>query len=253
LYRPSTGGISSGIVAILRTKRTRQAKDKMWEVNHAQLKFSEPSKVIGKGSFGVVLLGEYRGTHVAAKTLRNHYSPPSRTSSMEFAPDDVESVDGQVDKCPTSEVRSVTHSRGSSSGLFEKRQKASMNDFVKAIRYCRNCDTRALQLSWAVKDKKNPMVVMEYMAQGSLYNLIHNQLMGFEGEILLSLLQDISKGILFLHKTKPQVIHGDLKSHNILVDSRFRTKVTDFGLSFGHDADSSIRTPYCSAPEVLRG
>ena len=36
--------------------------DQMWQVNVDELHFDDPVKVIGSGSFGVVLAAEYRGT-----------------------------------------------------------------------------------------------------------------------------------------------------------------------------------------------
>lgn len=75
------------------------------------------------------------------------------------------------------------------------------------------------------------MLVMEYMDHGSLYDLLHNETMIIEGELLLPILRDVSQGVRFLHSAVPKVIHGDLKAQNILVDSKFRAKVADFGLS----------------------
>lgn len=78
---------------------------------------------------------------------------------------------------------------------------------------------------------EDPMLVMEYMDHGSLYDILHNETMVMESELLLPILGDISQGVRFLHSANPQVIHGDLKAQNVLVDSRFRAKVADFGLS----------------------
>jgi serine/threonine protein kinase len=75
------------------------------------------------------------------------------------------------------------------------------------------------------------MLVMEFMEHGSLYDLLHNETMYLDGEMMLPILCDISQGLRFLHSANPQVLHGDLKAANILVDSRFRAKVADFGLS----------------------
>ena len=69
------------------------------------------------------------------------------------------------------------------------------------------------------------------MDHGSLYDLLHNQTIIVEGEQILPILRDISHGLRFLHAARPQVIHGDLKANNILIDSKFRAKVADFGLS----------------------
>jgi serine/threonine protein kinase len=97
-----------------------------------------------------------------------------------------------------------------------------------------------------------PMLVMEYMDHGSLYDILHNETMIIEGELLLPILRDVSQGVRFLHSANPEVIHGDLKAQNILVDSRFRAKVADFGLSQKKNLGGS-GTPFWMAPELLRG
>jgi guanylate cyclase, other len=60
------------------------------------------------------------------------------------------------------------------------------------------------------------------MEHGSLWDLLHNETMVLDGELLLPILRDISQGMRFLHAANPQVIHGDLKAANILVDTKFR-------------------------------
>lgn len=48
--------------------RYRNSKaDQMWHVNVDELHFDDPVEVVGQGSFGVVVLAEYRGTKVAIK------------------------------------------------------------------------------------------------------------------------------------------------------------------------------------------
>lgn len=75
--------------------------------------------------------------------------------------------------------------------------------------------------------------------------------MVIEGELLLPILQDIAKGVRFLHAADPRVIHGDLKAANVLVDSKFRAKVADFGLSQKKRVGAT-GTPYWMAPELIR-
>ena len=97
-----------------------------------------------------------------------------------------------------------------------------------------------------------PMLVMEYMDHGSLYDILHNETMVVDGELLLPILRDIAQGVRFLHTAEPQVIHGDLKAQNVLVDGKFRAKVADFGLSQKKKVGAT-GTPYWMAPELLRG
>jgi class 3 adenylate cyclase len=95
-------------------------------------------------------------------------------------------------------------------------------------------------------------VATEFMDHGSLQDILHNETMVMEGEFLLHMLRDISQGIRFLHSANPPVIHGDLKSANILVDSKFRAKISDFGLSHKKEK-AAMGTPLWMAPELLRG
>ena len=90
------------------------------------------------------------------------------------------------------------------------------------------------------------------MDYGSCYDLLHNQTMKFEGDVILSILRDIARGMRFLHSSVPTVVHGDLKAANVLVDNKFRAKVADFGLSMKKAVDAS-GTPYWMASELLRG
>jgi serine/threonine protein kinase len=92
---------------------------------------------------------------------------------------------------------------------------------------------------------------MEYMHHGCLYDLLHNETMVLESDVIMQFLRDITSGIRFLHSAKPQLIHGDIKSMNILVDNKFHAKVTDFGLSLKNK--NGTGTPYWMAPELLRG
>lgn len=100
--------------------------------------------------------------------------------------------------------------------------------------------------------REEPMLVMEYMDHGSLYDLLHNETLVVEGELVLPILRDIAQGVRFLHAASPKVIHGDLKAQNVLVDSKFRAKVADFGLSQKKKVGAT-GTPLWMAPELLRG
>ena len=49
--------------------------------------------------------------------------------------------------------------------------------------------------------------------------------------IKLSVLRDVSAGLLYLHSFNPPIIHGDLTMTNILLTHDWRAKIADFGNS----------------------
>eukprot|EP01114_Cavostelium_apophysatum_P003938 TRINITY_DN1406_c0_g3_i2.p1 TRINITY_DN1406_c0_g3~~TRINITY_DN1406_c0_g3_i2.p1 ORF type:complete len:326 (-),score=113.24 TRINITY_DN1406_c0_g3_i2:180-1157(-) len=103
----------------------------------------------------------------------------------------------------------------------------------------------------------NRCIVTEYMANGSLYNLIHHNWDTLEKNPMLKykMICDIAKGMTYLHDVS--ILHRDLTPKNILLDSNLNCKVSDFGLSILADAGEQVTTslgclPYQS-PEVFRG
>ena len=63
-------------------------------------------------------------------------------------------------------------------------------------------------------------------------------------QIKLSVLRDVSAGLLYLHSFAPPIIHGDLTTSNILLTPDWRAKIADFGNS----VDESILS---TAPGAL--
>ncbi|KAG6974763.1 hypothetical protein JG688_00002884 [Phytophthora aleatoria] len=63
--------------------------------------------------------------------------------------------------------------------------------------------------------------------------------------------------LAYLHGRQPIIIHRDLKSLNVLLDSRLRAKLSDFGLSRERSSDDTmtngVGTLLWTAPEILRG
>eukprot|EP00980_Cylindrotheca_fusiformis_P019794 scaffold6938_cov108-Cylindrotheca_fusiformis.AAC.5 len=109
-----------------------------------------------------------------------------------------------------------------------RRQQEFMTEMRLLSRLRHPCITTIMG---AVMTGVEPMMVMEYMDNGSLYDLLRNETMYTGGEIIMQIVRDVAQGMRFLHASKPPILHRDLKAKNILIDSRFRAKVADFGLS----------------------
>eukprot|EP01018_Ginkgo_biloba_P016696 Gb_16362 [translate_table: standard] len=111
----------------------------------------------------------------------------------------------------------------------------------------------------AVTCHPNLSIVTEYLPRGSLYRLIHR---AGAREVLderrrLRMALDVAKGMNYLHRLTPPIVHRDLKSPNLLVDKTWTVKVCDFGLSRFKantflSSKSAAGTPEWMAPEVLR-
>lgn len=86
-------------------------------------------------------------------------------------------------------------------------------------------------------------LVTEYCPKGSLQDILENDEIKLDWMFRYSLMHDIIKGMTYLHSSVMHV-HGNLKSSNCVVDSRFVLKITDFGLhSLRQPANMANRSP----------
>jgi len=299
--------IVSALCAYLFVEWRKKHADSIWAVKRKELIFDDPPRVVGRGTFGLVLLAEYRGTEVAVKRVipprtklnrrrsnesdtgsvsgggnalrRNDFlgsgdkeEIKERTSNFDFNGDDVEvgmSSGARAVKFATSSQSGHTHfdsngTNGSSSidgkaSIVMKFRKQNSYDRLKAefviemrqlSKLRHPCITTVMGA--VIDPLEEPMLVMEYMERGSLYDLLHNKTVELDGGLLLPILKDVAQGGRFLHAAVPQVIHGDIKAQNVLVDSKFRAKITDFGLSQKKSMGIATGTPLWMAPELLR-
>ncbi|KAK1314821.1 Wall-associated receptor kinase 2 [Acorus calamus] len=76
-----------------------------------------------------------------------------------------------------------------------------------------------------------PMLVYEYISNGTLFHLIHGgRQLRFKD--LLKFATETASAIAYLHSAaSPPILHGDIKSANILLDENHMAKVSDFGAS----------------------
>nr|AAF78021.1 receptor-like kinase [Oryza sativa Japonica Group] len=75
-------------------------------------------------------------------------------------------------------------------------------------------------------------LVYEYMPQGSLDKYIFSSERSFSWDKLNEIAIGIARGINYLHQgCDMQILHFDIKPHNILLDDNFVPKVADFGLA----------------------
>eukprot|EP00741_Cyanophora_paradoxa_P001901 tig00000523_g1841.t1 len=73
--------------------------------------------------------------------------------------------------------------------------------------------------------------IVTELCWGSLYTVLRMPSVVLQWPKILKLAFEIAKGMNYLHNCSPAIVHLDLKSQNILVDSNMTAKIGDFGLS----------------------
>ncbi|KAK4772240.1 hypothetical protein SAY86_014015 [Trapa natans] len=108
--------------------------------------------------------------------------------------------------------------------------------------------------------KGERLVIFDYMPNGSLYNLIHGSRSARAKPLhwtsCLKIAEDVAQGLGYIHQSS-RLIHGNLKSSNILLGPDFEACLTDYSLSAlapegsVHDQEDPDSWAY-RAPEVRK-
>ncbi|KAH7845831.1 hypothetical protein Vadar_006561 [Vaccinium darrowii] len=106
--------------------------------------------------------------------------------------------------------------------------------------------------------KEERLVIYDYQTNGSLFNLIHGsrstRAKPLHWTSCLKIAEDVSQGLAYIHQAS-KLIHGNLKSSNVLLGSDFEACLTDYSLSLLADSSSSTGDPDSEgykAPEIRK-
>lgn len=164
-------------------------------------------KEIGKGAYGKVYKGKFRGRTVAIKTI--------------LVKDDKELV------------------------LIRRE-----------ISLLRECDhPNIVELLGVSKEGDALLLVTEFVDRGELYKVLLDESVEMDWPLRLKVAQDVASGLAHVHSKN--LIHRDIKSENLLVNSAWEVKLCDFGfaraVSHGLHRYTICGSMYFNAPELLLG
>jgi len=101
--------------------------------------------------------------------------------------------------------------------------------------------------------KNHTCIVLPWMVNGDIVSCTERMIAGGREVPYRQWILEVAEGLNYLHWK--EIIHGDIRGRNILVDENFRACITDFGLATITDATrvGTLRTTnsYWLAPELI--
>lgn len=180
-----------------------------------------PDSFLGKGSHGSVYRATLDGGKLiaAVKTTKLKNKPPSLSNHR-------------------SRNRNSNRNRNHSPNCSSPAENE-----IEILSRVRNPNRLVNLIGFSADSDHNKLIVVQYMPNGSLYDLLHTapKPPGWSRRLRYAL--QVAKAVRSLHGSEPPVIHRDIKSSNVLMDEDWNARVGDFGLALrGHMEDDRVRS-----------
>ncbi|XP_047315961.1 serine/threonine-protein kinase STY13-like [Impatiens glandulifera] len=210
-------------------------KKEEWEIELAKLNIKY---VIAHGTYGTVYRGVYDGQEVAVKVL-------------DWGEDGIATA---------AETVALRASFRQEVAVWHKLDHPNVTKFVGASMGTSNLKIPSNNTSNDVNNtlpSRACCVVVEYLPGGTLKKyLIRNSRKKLPFKTVIQLALDLSRGLNYLHSKK--IVHRDVKTENMLLDSQRTLKIADFGVARveaqnPRDMTGETGTLGYMAPEVLDG
>ncbi|CAL9006150.1 unnamed protein product, partial [Prunus brigantina] len=124
------------------------------------------------------------------------------------------------------------------------KSKANGQDFINEVATIgRIHHVNVVQLIGFCAEGSKRALVYDFMPNGSLDKYLFSQqgVISLNCEKMFEIALGVARGIEYLHRgCEMQILHFDIKPHNILLDENFLPKVSDFGLARLCPLDNSI-------------
>ncbi|KAJ9189241.1 hypothetical protein P3X46_000558 [Hevea brasiliensis] len=124
------------------------------------------------------------------------------------------------------------------------KSKADGQDFINEVATIGKIHhVNVVRLIGFCADRTKQALIYEFMSKGSLNNYIdcHKGSISLSWEKLYEISLGVAHGIEYLHQgCDMQILHFDIKPHNVLLDENFTPKISDFGLAKFYPTKGSI-------------
>jgi len=108
--------------------------------------------------------------------------------------------------------------------------KEQLKNFEREINTYRCLDHPAIvRYIGCVLEYPNLAIVTEYLPNGNVFDLLYLRRVNLPAAVRLNIARAVSLAIQYMHCCTPPIVHRDIKTQNLVLDTNLNVKLCDFG------------------------